>query len=223
MTTIIVTKSSGRLGLTCENHPKRKGALVVGLVEASTAAAAGLRVGDLIVSVNHYPVSTSKECIKHIDQNADVLQLRLACATRKVVLNKAHGCVGIETCRQPTCGVGVEVAMVVDGSPAADAGVCVGDTVLSVNGTLVRSHAQAIELVDAEDIVELVLPNDTRMVEIVKPGSGCASPCSTTRTAAASSSASSCSAASPRRRSRWATSCSPSMTTSCPTTARPSS
>ena len=173
MTTIIVTKSSGRLGLTCENHPKRKGALVVGLVEASTAAAAGLRVGDLIVSVNHYPVSTSKECIKHIDQSADVLQLRLACATRKVVLNKAHGCVGIETCRQPTCGVGVEVAMVVDGSPAADAGVCVGDTVLSVNGTLVRSHAQAIELVDAEDIVELVLPNDTRMVEIVKPGSGC--------------------------------------------------
>jgi len=173
MTTIIVTKSSGRLGLTCENHPKRKGALVVGLVEASTAAAAGLRVGDLIVSVNHYPVSTSKECIKHIDQSADVLQLRLACATRKVVLNKAHGCVGIETCRQPTCGVGVEVAMVVDGSPAADAGVCVGDTVLSVNGTLVRSHAQAIELVDAEDIVELVLPNDTRMVEIVKPGICC--------------------------------------------------
>ena len=51
--------------------------------------------------------------------------------------------------------------------------MCVGDTVLSVNGTLVRSHAQAIELVDAEDIVELVLPNDTRMVEIVKPGIGC--------------------------------------------------
>ena len=151
MTTIIVTKSSGRLGLTCENHPKRKGALVVGLVEASTAAATGLRVGELIVSVNHYPVSTSKECIKHIDQNADALQLSLACATRKVGRNKAQGCVSIETCRQPTCVVGVEVAMVVDGSPAADAGVCswrmwacaVGDTVLSVNGTLVRSHAQA--------------------------------------------------------------------------------
>ena len=173
MTTIIVSKSSGRLGLTCESHPKRKGALVIGLVETSAAAAAGLRVGDLIVSVNHYPVSTSTECIKHIDQSADVLQLRLACATRKVVLNKAHGRVGLDTCRPPTCGVGGEVAMVADGSLAADAGVCVGDTVLSVNGKLVRSHAQAIELVDAEDIVELVLPNDTRTVEIVKPGIGC--------------------------------------------------
>ena len=156
MTTIIVSKSSGRLGLTCESHPKRKGALVIGLVETSAAAAAGLRVGDLIVSVYHYPVSTSTEFIKHIDQSADVLQLRLACATRKVVLNKAHGRVGLDTCRPPTCGVGGEVAMVADGSLAADAGVCVGDTVLSVNGKLVRSHAQAIELVDAEDIVELV-------------------------------------------------------------------
>jgi hypothetical protein len=64
-----------------QRHPKRKGALVVGLVEAPTATAAGLRVGDLIVSVNHYPVSTSKECIKHIDQNADVLP-RCRCSHR---------------------------------------------------------------------------------------------------------------------------------------------
>ena len=48
MTTIIVTKSSGRLGLTCENHPKRKGALVVGLVEASTAAAAEPQVVNVL-------------------------------------------------------------------------------------------------------------------------------------------------------------------------------
>ena len=94
MTTIIVTKSSGRLGLTCENHPKRKGALVVGLVEASTAAAAGLRVGDLIVSVNHYLTTctqwplTSKECISAVCADMRALEL----------VRGVHALVAVEVC-----------------------------------------------------------------------------------------------------------------------------
>lgn len=88
--------------------------------------------------------------------------------TNQAFLDKAFGRIGL-TCRTAPFGRGVEVLGLCRGSIAADAGLHAGDTILSINGTLVESHEHAIELID-EDIetAEIVWHADNRTVEIVK-------------------------------------------------------
>jgi len=167
--TIILSKSKGRLGITCENHPSREGALVSKLVEHS--AAAGLKVGDLIVAVNHYPVQNHKECIQRIDEAPDVMKVDLDRPTRTLPLDKSLGRVGI-TCFNAASGVGVVIASLVEGSVAREAGLNVGDTVLTINERILRTHEEAVELIDTSDSLELVTFGDTRVVELAKGGNG---------------------------------------------------
>jgi len=160
-----LSKRQGTIGITCVNHPVkgRQGALVSGLVEDSVALQAGLHVGDIITAVNDQPVHGHQDCIELIDQEPDDLSFIVERPTRLCLIDKAFGRLGM-TCRNTHDGLGVEISGLESDSIAPEHGMCVGDTLLSVNGQLCESHQHAISLIDASPILELVLTADTRPV-----------------------------------------------------------
>ena len=138
-TQITLSKRAGRLGVTCVNA-EPFGALVSSLIQNSVAAAAGLRVGDVITSVNGHLVRGHPDAVALIDQAADVVTLVLAAPTRQCIIDKSksNGRIGVTCCNKAN-GAGVLVGGLEEGSLAVQEGVLVGDTVLSVNGSLVHS------------------------------------------------------------------------------------
>lgn len=169
-TQVAVSKRAGRLGVSAVDAPNRQGAIISGLCENSVAAAAGLHVGDVVVTVNGYMVGGHRDCIEAIDGAADRVAFVLARPTREVLLDKAQGRIGI-TCTT-LYGSGVLVSALEEGSLASRCGLFVGDTLLSVNGVLCESHQEAIELIDAEPVVRLVVHANTREVQISRRHSG---------------------------------------------------
>ena len=68
------------LGDIENEHPhygKVSGVIVTGLERASLAARSGLRVGDIITSVNHKPVKSMKSFLKVVDRNKGTLLFRV--------------------------------------------------------------------------------------------------------------------------------------------------
>lgn len=162
---ITVSKRQGRLGVTCINGTPT-GARVSKLVEGSIAAAAGLHVGDVISAINGHLVHSHTDATSLIDRADDIVAFVTSAPTRRVVLNKAHGRIGI-TCSASEDS-GVLVSGLERGSLASREGVLVGDTLLAVNDTLVYSHDEAIRLVDSQQVVSMVLAADTREVRLDK-------------------------------------------------------
>jgi S1-C subfamily serine protease len=165
MVEIVLSKSAGRLGITASDSPH--GVIVTELCEESVAAAMGLNVGDLIVAVNGVLVSDHCRCIEEIDGANDRVALAVAApGTRSIIVDKNAGRIGV-TCTNSADGV--LVSMLEDGSIASDAGLCVGDHLLSVNGRLTATAQEAIDRIDAApDMVQLVVRASTRRVTLRK-------------------------------------------------------
>jgi len=170
-TQITLIKRSGEryLGLTCVDA-EPSGALVSSLVQKSVAAAGGLHVGDVITSVNGHLVRGHRNVTALIDQATDVVGIVLAAPTRQCIIDKSNGRIGITCCNKAN-GFGVLVGGLEEGSLAVQEGVLVGDTVLSVNGSLVHSHDEANRLIDSSEVVSMVLAAGTREV-VLNKGSG---------------------------------------------------
>ena len=168
-TQITVSKSRGKLGVTAIDSSDGMGAIVSGLVDGSVAKAAGLHVGDHVLNVNGCQLHGHRECIEAIDTAPDRVSFVLARKTREVCLDKAYGRIGI-TCTS-TDG-GVQCSALEEGSLALQCGLYVGDTLLSVNGQLVSSAQQSIDLIDGSPVVRLVVVAATRALVIDKRISG---------------------------------------------------
>ena len=70
---VSVSKRSGRIGITCTNLPEGNGVRITGLLRDSVGAAAGLNVGDIIVSVNGVLVHAHQTAIREIDSSPDMV------------------------------------------------------------------------------------------------------------------------------------------------------
>ncbi len=144
---------------------------VVGFVaEDSKAHEQGLRPGHRILSVNGKPVSNWN------DINVE------ATLSREVVLEAKTADSEMLTILLPTrdTEVGVrllpgvawvgysDVSQVFPGSPAEQAGVKAGDRLIEINGIILYSQAQLIELVDAfrDQTVPLVVKRDGKHIEL---------------------------------------------------------
>ena len=164
LTTVTIAKSSGRLKITCEDSPI--GVVVSGLGEDSVCHQAGMHVGDIISAINGSPVSTHREAVRAIDTLGDVLTFVLKRPTRVVAVDKSQGRIGITL---ENYGHEVKVCALAEGSLTAQQ-ILIGETILAINGTLVRTHAQAVKLIDCSPTphVSFVLPATSREVVLDK-------------------------------------------------------
>ena len=159
--TIRCDKSRGPLLITVASYPLQRGVLLTALGDASEAARGGLRVGDVIVSINSQTYSTPPDAIAAVDFSDDIVVFEIA---RRVVsdvtLDKLEGDIGITMCNssEPVSGAELVTVEALDASGiAAAAGLQVGYAVLAVNGHPVTTHSEAIQCIDdAPDMVSLL-------------------------------------------------------------------
>lgn len=169
-TQIMLVKSHGRIGVSCEDSPSPAGgALVTALCENSIAHRAGLNVGDRIVTVNGRLIQGHAEAIEEIDAAPDRVALVLERPTRRVKLDKARGRIGVTL---SNVGCGVQVCALEEGSLALQAGLFVGDTIVSINGALATAHEEAVAMIDASRVVEFAVVACTRQLVLPKGAVG---------------------------------------------------
>lgn len=146
---------SGRsVGVSCAAATSAGGAVVSGVEAGSLAAAAGLLVGDTVLSVNGALTRTHEEAAQLIEAASSALELVLAANARPLTIQRKKGhLVGLTVADRSAEGEGsvggVVVIALEQGGLALEAGLQLGDIVLSVDGALVRQHWDAIQILDA--------------------------------------------------------------------------
>jgi len=154
--------SAAEPGVGLEGTPE--GVKVVGIAHGSPAQRAGLRVRDIILSVDGKPVSTPKDVIAIVTSLSPGASLALSVSrkgeerlvtpslatrpTDAALMKMFDGWIGVDAIELPAslrehfgapAEAGVMISMVKAGGPAEAAGLDVGDVVFEVDGEPVRS------------------------------------------------------------------------------------
>lgn len=172
-------------GITCTSIPtflampelggSADGVLIEAVKAESPAAEAGLRVGDVLLSVNGEYVREHVQAVK--------LLVEATAAGREVVLcvhstslhrrfDKEAGKLGVTlehilSSSEDAARSGVIVAGLRADSMCKPAGLCVGHLLLSVNDVLVDTHQHAVQLIDAaERHVDLVYRDNLTILSL---------------------------------------------------------
>ena len=140
------------LEITVVNHPKLGGVVVSELGKEGSAAAAGIHVGDHITHVCGIPAKHHAKAIRLADTACGGVSFTLGSETKKIVVDKSRGDVGITVVNNSSSvGLGVVVVGLVMFGAAEEAGVEVGHVIRSIDGELACDHERFIEMVDAAD------------------------------------------------------------------------
>jgi len=119
----------------------------------------GIYPGDCILAVNNTVVRTSVIAARVLGGDESELTLRLLGWNREVKMAKHAGMAGLVCCR-PTNGPGMILSSVTKESPAAEAGLHVGDRILAVNNEVILSNdheAAAKRIISATSDVRLTV------------------------------------------------------------------
>ncbi|MBI3324683.1 MAG: RIP metalloprotease RseP [Candidatus Omnitrophica bacterium] len=146
---------------------------IIGMVRSETpAAAAGVQVGDLVLSVNGHAIRSWDEVVAPIEASPEQpvkLRLQRAEQVRELIVvprsvevakgggaRRRIGAIGVEASEQLSPIIG-EVR---PGMPAAAAGLRVGDLVLEINGQRIRTWDEVTKLIQASPDQPITLAID---------------------------------------------------------------
>lgn len=153
----VATASEGgkaALGVTMRDVP---GAVeIAGVMPNSPAAEAGLRPGDRILAIDGQAVRTSNDLIRIVTARQPQSRVEVA-VDRSGLQGTLHATLSDEhdVFRRAALGVtlsrvshdGVRVLQVVPDSPAAKAGLKMGDRILALNGQHTTGYADVIQMI----------------------------------------------------------------------------
>jgi len=111
-------------------------------------------VGTFVLSVDGHLATSAVQVIQLLDSATSTTRLCFRDRVSSTTIDKDQGTLGF-TLADTAAGVGVSVLEVSSNGPAHAAGIRVGDVLLAINDHLLRSHQQAVELIDD--------PNTTRL------------------------------------------------------------
>lgn len=176
------------LGDATASSPDKPGALVRGVFDGGPADEGRLRARDSIVAVNGVAVSGAAELMARVrelepgtlvtlsvNRRGRDLELRAVAGTRPENPKRSkmvRGWLGVDAIELPASlrahfgapeDVGILVSWVIEGSPAYNAGIRVGDVIYEADGQPVTS-AEAltafVDLAGAENPIDVVLARD---------------------------------------------------------------
>ena len=170
---VILKKPAGvdKIGITVRDAPEvnHTGVIVYQLAEGSASAASELLVGDIVYSIDGVPTTSATEAARLISDakpGSSLFVLAMG-GTREVVLDKRHGDCGMTCAAAKHVNRGVLLKRIQPGSLADKAKLYPGDTIVSVNGTLVNHHAEAVAAIDkVRDVVRLVVLGESTELTI---------------------------------------------------------
>lgn len=168
---IQLPKTEAGLGMTLRNNPLGTTGVVVWTVEPGKAAEeAGIKIGDVVLSVEDYIVSTIDNLAEYVAQSQGVVNMEVAgtASSRVIHLSKLRPPgdsgdpskpfpigLGLQT---TSCGVGILVTEIDTGSAASLSELVLGDTVLSIEDTVPVSPKHAVSLIlGAVDSIKFVV------------------------------------------------------------------
>ncbi|MCB9452566.1 MAG: PDZ domain-containing protein [Anaerolineaceae bacterium] len=148
------------------------GVLIVEVVADSPAAVAGVKVGDLLLTVNGDTVTadTVRDAIQAhaagdtltlgVERRGEAMDVNVTLAEYPTVAPQTRFTTPDVTSNTPYLGIGISldenggivIGEVVDGSPAADAGLQVGDVITQVNGSDVATPQDVVAAVQALNV-----------------------------------------------------------------------
>jgi len=138
--------ASGPVKVTAINNPCGCGALVTKMDSGCAAARAGLRVGDVIRTINYAPTGSHEaatDAIKAAQEGEVVIGLGVSVGLLSATLPAASGGLGIRIRGDATAG-GVRILELEPGGLGQQAGMQVGDELIAVDGEVAADHAQAM-------------------------------------------------------------------------------
>ena len=140
----------GELGLTLLNRDSRIGCVISHIEQGGVGDMAGLCAGDVVLAIDGSIHSETTAMSNAIFAASGVVSFEVAGAmpSREVRVGRLPlGC----TLRSTSCRVGVLITDVTAGGPAANAGLTVGDLILSVNGRPIETAEKGLHALSEKD------------------------------------------------------------------------
>lgn len=158
---IQLAKTADGLGMTLRNNPFKTGCVVWTIEEDKAAWNAGLRAGDVVLSIEDHIIDGIDHLVEYVSEaEGGVVNMEVAGVgqSRQVAVVKARDKpVGLDL-QVTSCGIGIVVTGVDPNGSAAQSAIKVGDTILSIGGAIPTSPKHAVQLItQAEYILNLVL------------------------------------------------------------------
>jgi len=157
---IQLPKTVDGLGMTLRNNPFKTGVVVWTVEENKAASNAGLRIGDVVLSIEDHLIDSIDNLVEYVGEAEEFVNMEVAGIgqSKQVSVVKARDKpVGLGL-QVTSCGVGILVTEVDAGGSAAQSAIKVGDTLLSINGVVPTSPKHAVQLItSAEYIINLIV------------------------------------------------------------------
>jgi S1-C subfamily serine protease len=143
-------KSDGPHGLQFSTD-SNAGVVVCGIDRTSQGATKGVLVGDILYAIDSVPVKSHLQASGMLLNalEAGSVTLTLSGNTRALTLDKTKGDLGMTMCGAEHVTRGVLLKRIQKGSLADQGELYCGDTIISVNETLVQRHDHAVALCNA--------------------------------------------------------------------------
>jgi len=156
------------LGLTLVNRDSRIGCVISHVLPGGVGELAGLGVGDVVLAVDGRIYSETVAMSNAIFAASGVVSFEVAGAmpSRQVRIGRLPLCL---TLRSTSCRVGVLITDVTAGGPAANAGLTVGDLILSVNGSPIETAEKGLRALNERGAAPCLLVVAGALVEVDTP------------------------------------------------------
>lgn len=157
---IQLPKTADGLGMTLRNNPFKTGVVVWTVEEGKAAWNAGLRIGDVVLSVEEHLLDSIDKLVDYVSEAEEYVNMEVAGLgpSKQIALVKARDKpVGLGL-QVTSCGVGILVTEIDQHGSAAQSALKAGDTILSIDGVVPTSPKHAVQLISqAEYIVNVVV------------------------------------------------------------------
>lgn len=153
-------KTPDGLGMTLRNNPFKTGVVVWTVEEGKAASNAGLRVGDVVLSIEDHLINTIDCLIEYVGEAQDYVNMEVSGLgqSKQIALVKARDKpVGLGL-QVTSCGVGILVTEIDSHGSAAQSAMRAGDIILSIDSVVPTAPKHAVQLImQAEYIVNVVV------------------------------------------------------------------
>ena len=160
----------GKVGMRFNEYKGGQGVILTRIEEGSASASSTLLVGDVITQIDGIEITSpliAQDTIGCAKPGASLFITALG-GTREVSLDKREGDCGMTCSAASYVKRGVLLKRIAKGSLADVAKLYPGDTIVSVNGTLVNHHTEAVAAIDqVADMVKIVVLGESQEVEIL--------------------------------------------------------
>jgi len=147
---IELPKTDDGLGMTLRNNPLSTGVVVWSVEPGKAAEKAGIRVGDVVLSIEAHLIDSIDNLVEYVSECRGVVHMEVAGTAPSrivsMVKSKDNPKVGLGL-QTTSCGIGILVTEIDLDGTAAQSHLKTGDSILSIDDVVPTSPKHAVQLI----------------------------------------------------------------------------